>query len=122
MAILILFVAGLIVVIASIVAVGAPTVLARGYQRWSRLSYYVAVAGLVWIAIGAVRSVNTILQVLEDEGATTQSGLHTIRMLAHNAVNEQHLYGPALLALIIAGVYLEVLGRNRARSLRGNAA
>jgi threonine/homoserine/homoserine lactone efflux protein len=119
---LILIAAGLIVVIASILALAAPTVLARDYQLWSRLSYYFAAAGLAWIAIGAVRSLNTILQVLEDEGVTADSGLHTIRMLAYNAVNEQHVYVPALLALIIAGVYLEVLGRNRARSLRGNAA
>ena len=122
MAGLILVVAGLIVVIGTIVAVRAPTVLAKGYQRWSRLTHYVAVAGLAWIAIGALRAVNTILQVLQDEGVTTESALHTAQMLASTSVNEQHGYTPALLALIIAGVYLEVLGKNRARSLRGNAA
>ena len=122
MAILILVVAGLIIVSASIVAVTAPNILVRGYQRWSNSICYVAGAGLVWIAIGALVSINTILQVLEDEGLTAQSALHTIRMLAYNTVNEQRLYVPVLLALIIAAGYVNVLGRYRARSLRGNAA
>ena len=122
MAILLTVLAGLLALMASVLAVAAPTVLAKNYQRWSRLTLLVAFVVMAWIATGAVRALNIILQILQDKGIGPDSALHSVRTLASEGVNEQRALGPALVALLVAGAYTEILGKNRARSLSGNAA
>ena len=119
---LILAVAGLIIVTASLLAVGAPTALVTRYERWSKLTSYIALFGLAWIALDAVGSVRTINQIVQDQGLTQESALHTVRMFAAEAVNAQRAYLPALSALLVAAAYTALLGKSRARRLRGNAA
>lgn len=121
MAPMIMVVAGIIVVVSTITAFRTPALFAQRYQRWSKVVYYAGFAGLAWVAIGAARSVTTIHQVVEDEGVSAQSALHTVRMLATAAVNEQRVYVPALLVFILSGVYIDLLGKARSRRLKADA-
>jgi hypothetical protein len=115
--------AGLIAITSTILALRAPTVFTRIYQRASKVAVYVVLVGLYWLAISNAVAVNWIHAVIERKGAAPpEATLQAVQVLASEAAHEQHLYIPAFLALTIAIVYMEILARLRARKANGNAA
>ena len=117
MATLIYLLSAFIAVAATILAVSAPRVLAERYKRWITPIYYVVIAGVAWIFVSGSSSLTAINAFAEDRSISPESALHTIRMFASEAVSQRRTNAPALMTLLIAAIYVQLLGRNRRRSL-----
>jgi hypothetical protein len=115
--------AAAIAAVSTVAARIKPAVFIKEYRRWSSVISYAALAGLLWVAIRNASALSMISEVLQDtQRRSPESALHRVQMLATEAVHEQRAYIPALFALLLALVYMDVLGRARARSGPGHAA
>ncbi|HET8762056.1 MAG TPA: hypothetical protein VFM12_01475 [Gemmatimonadales bacterium] len=111
----ILVIAILVALAATIAAFGAPELLAKHHHRATTICTYAAAAGVAWISLEAVSLVHFLNGIIQDPGLRPESVVQTVRTFISRADASQRIFAPPLLALMLAGTYVELLARKWAR-------
>ena len=115
-------IAAAIAITTTLVALLRPAVFIAHYHRTANAIMWVGTWGFLWIMLRNASALRLILLEIEDPVNGVAPRIERISTLAAEAVGQQRTYGPAFLVLLLAGAYIQVLGKARATAAQKKAA